>query len=115
MAGVPAAPPEPNAPARLAAGSAPAAQTAITVPAALGLGPLDVDEWSVPRDCPVIAALPYLNWVVPPAPAAVRVPVSEVQGVVLAACTFDLSDPALCAALRNANLVPIVPTMAREP
>ena len=85
--------------------AAPAHRTKFSLPGGAAPTALEHDEWTVPRDCPAIAALPFLNWVTPAAPAAVRVKVNEVMGVALAAITFDLADTATRPALLRANLI----------
>lgn len=88
-------------PARLGAN---AAATRLTRPAPPASA-LDPDEWLVPRDCPAITSLNYLGWRPPATGASAPLTVSEVQGVCISACTFDLSDGDVLRSLRGANLV----------
>ncbi|KAL1515764.1 hypothetical protein AB1Y20_002380 [Prymnesium parvum] len=66
---------------------------------------LSPDEWAVPRDCPVIPSLKYLGWRAPSSGGPAFLPVSEVQGVCISACTFRLTDNDSLLVLRNANLI----------
>ncbi|KAL1510629.1 hypothetical protein AB1Y20_006930 [Prymnesium parvum] len=96
-----------------------AAAQAVAPLARLGAGPsvttisrhvgavtaLDPDEWAVPRDSPVVTAFPYLQWSISPAGGPALVAMSELQGICITACSFDLDDHALSRALRGANLI----------
>ncbi|KAL1519350.1 hypothetical protein AB1Y20_022876 [Prymnesium parvum] len=66
----------------------------------------DPDEFSLPSNSPVIAAFPFLQWVTPPPGSrSVLVAMSELQGVCIAACNFNMADSQLSRVLRSANLV----------
>lgn len=84
-----------------------AAAPALTqfVRAAAPASALDPDEWAVSRNCPAIASLKYVAWTVPAANGLVRIAISEVQGICLTACTFNLADDDVIRALRQANLI----------
>ncbi|KAL1503086.1 hypothetical protein AB1Y20_011150 [Prymnesium parvum] len=41
----------------------------------------DPDEWTVPRDSPVVIAFPYLQWSISPAGGPALVAMSELQGI----------------------------------
>jgi len=66
----------------------------------------DPDELTVPVDSPVVAAFPFLQWVLPPTGGRLAlIYSSELQGMCITACNFNLSDSQLVRALRNANLM----------
>ncbi|KAL1523448.1 hypothetical protein AB1Y20_018388 [Prymnesium parvum] len=66
----------------------------------------DPDELALPADSPVIAAFPFLQWVLPPPGGrSALVALSELQGICITACNFNLADSQLVRALRNANLM----------
>ncbi|KAL1518815.1 hypothetical protein AB1Y20_003094 [Prymnesium parvum] len=88
-------------PARLGAGPAP---TTIARPVG-ALAALDPDEWALPHDSPAVAALPFLQWSLPAAGGRALVAMSELQGICITACSFDLSDHARLLALRGAHLI----------
>jgi len=68
------------------------------------VGALDADEWTLPQQSPCIAALPYIDWSAP-ALGRVRVAATELQGICVLACSFNLADPLILGGLRGANLV----------
>ncbi|KAL1521713.1 hypothetical protein AB1Y20_021368 [Prymnesium parvum] len=105
--GVTAAPPLGTAappavpPARLGVGP-----TATTVTRLVGaVAATDPDEFSLPADSPVVSAFPFLQWSRPTANGPVRIAKSELQGMCITACNFDLSDRAVASAVRIANLI----------
>lgn len=114
MAGAAAAPPAVTTapfaapPARLGAGSAPTTISRHGV----ALAALDPDEWSLPHDSPVVISLAFLHWSLPAGSGQALVAMSELQGVCLTACSFDLADHPLLRALRGANLVEHGPSAA---
>lgn len=98
--------PAPNAPAvappvRLGANVAATRLTRSAAPP----NALDPDEWALQRDCPAITSLKYLGWAAPAAGGPALLSVSEVQGICITACTFNLSDGVVLRALRGANLM----------
>ena len=62
------------------------------------LGPMDEDLWPTSRDNPMVASLPFLEWFKPAAPADFALPAFQVQGVLLAAITYNGDDRAAFAA-----------------
>lgn len=100
VAGVGAAPAVP--PARLGANPG---DTSVSRYIAV-LSASDPDELMISVDSPVVTAFPFLQWVLPPPGGrTARVPMSELQGICITACNFNLADPTLVSALRGANLV----------
>lgn len=92
------------APAVQARRAVAAADTTVTAVAAPGL-PTDPDELQVPNTCPAIASLRFLSWSTPANAARTRVPASELHGICLAVCSFNLQDSDIQRALRAANLI----------
>ncbi|KAL1499160.1 hypothetical protein AB1Y20_013671 [Prymnesium parvum] len=66
---------------------------------------LDPDEWTLPRDSPVVDAFPFLQWSIAPSGGPALVAMSELQGICITACSFDMDDHSLARALRGANLI----------
>jgi len=93
-----AAPPT-VAPTRLVAN---ASATTVTRPVGAAAAS-DPDEFSLPSDSPVVAAFPFLQWSRPPAGGRALVAMSELQGLCITACSFDMSDHSLLGSLRSAN------------
>ncbi|KAL1526053.1 hypothetical protein AB1Y20_020874 [Prymnesium parvum] len=90
------------APTRLGANPA-----ATTVARSVGaVAALDPDEFTLSSDSPVISAfIPFLQWVRPGAGGTAQVAMSELEGICITACSFDLADRPLAVALRSSNLV----------
>lgn len=59
------------------------------VPPAL---PLDAEELTIERDSPAIGSLAYLKWNLPASGRAATVNASEIQGVCILACKFQIAD-----------------------
>lgn len=70
------------------------------------LAALDPDELAVPARSPAVSAFPFLQWVLPPTggPTAL-VAMSELQGICITACSFNMADLPFTRVLRSANLV----------
>lgn len=66
---------------------------------------LDPDEFALPANSPVVNAFPFLQWARPAAGGVVQVAMSELQGICITACSFDLANRPLLGALHLSNLV----------
>ena len=84
----------------------PAARTRFVAPRAPagGWGALDETVWETPRDNPMVASLPFINWSKPAAPVLFSAPASELMGVLISAATFSEA-AADRASFEAANLV----------
>lgn len=66
----------------------------------------DPDEWAISRDSPVVSSIKFIPWDIPAAAGRnASAAMSEIQGLCIAACSFDMSNGDVLRALRAANLM----------
>lgn len=84
-----------------------AAQTNTVARVTSGQHGLDPDEWALPSDNPVFGSIQFMRWDAAGGGAGQTVffAMSEMQGLCISICSFNLADNHVARTLRDANLI----------